>query len=72
MCSQEVKKVEYNKDWEYDSFRTVVSKIHKKTLYTPACVEIFVMLILMHFNVKLLLHNKGITDVGVAGENIWP
>jgi len=30
------------------------------------------MLIFMHFNVKLLLHNKGITDVGVAGENIWP
>jgi len=29
------------------------------------------MLILMHFNVKLLLHSKGVTDAGVVGENIW-
>jgi len=30
------------------------------------------MLLLMHINVKLLLHSKGVTDVGGAGENIWP
>jgi len=26
----------------------------------------------MHFLVKLLLHSKGVMDVGVFGENIWP
>ena len=42
------------------------------TLYTAVFMKVFLVLRLMHFNVILLLHSKGVSDFGVGGENIWP